>query len=152
MKPIRPSLNPVSDSHPERRREGAGEGDKAEQDGEDEDGKDSEDAGMINYEATEPESPAEAVQRGDDLGDLFADGNQDDTKLQTLAGSRAEDNEVVVQFMDDENFLCHPCGDDRTPQILKTQVMPSKDDVQSHFPRSWCPICIKATLNHDGHF
>ena len=73
MKPIRPSLNPVSDSHPERRREGAGEGDKAEQDGEDEDGKDSEDAGMINYEATEPDSPAEAVQRGDDLGDLFAE-------------------------------------------------------------------------------
>ena len=94
-------MNPVSDSHPERRREGAGGGDEAEKDGEDEDGEDSEDAGMNNYEATEPDSPAEAAQRGDDLGDLFADGNQDDTKLQTLVESRAEDNEVVVQFMDD---------------------------------------------------
>ena len=150
-------MNPLSDSHPERGREGAGEGDEAEKDGEDEDGKDSDDAGMINYEATEPGSPAEAAQRGDDLDDLFAEGNQDDTKLQTLAENRTEDNEVVVQFMDDENFLCHPCGDDRTPKILKTPVMPSKEDVQSHFAthlpyRSWCPVCIKAKLKEDWHF
>ena len=154
-------MNPLSDSHPERGREGAGEGDEAEKDGEDEDGKDSDDAGMINYEATEPGSPAEAAQRGDDLDDLFAEGNQDDTKLQTLAENRTEDNEVVVQFMDqfmdNENFQCHPCGDDRTPQILKTPVMPSKEDVQSHFAthlpyRSWCRICIKAKLKEDGHF
>ena len=81
---------------------------EAEKDWEDEDGKDSDDAGMINYEATEPGSPAEAAQRGDDLDDLFAEGNQDDAKLQTLAENRTEDNEVVVQFMDqfmnNENF------------------------------------------------
>ena len=154
-------MNPLSDSHPERGREGAGEGDEAEKDGEDEDGKDSDDAGMINYEATEPGSPAEAAQRGDDLDDLFAEGNQDDAKLQTLAENRTEDNEVVVQFMDqfmdNENFQCHPCGDDRTPQILKTPVMPSKEDVQSNFVthlpyRSWCQVRIKAKLKEDGHF
>ena len=59
--------------------------------------------------------------------------------------------------MYDSELLCHPCGDIRTPMILKAPIMATAKAVEEHFAthlqfRNWCPVCMKAKLRDDGHY
>ena len=127
MKPIRQSIFPFTVSAPEGRPEGEGDGEEGIKDGTT---ANMDEDGIVEYEPTDP---------GDD------DKAVDVVRV------------VEVESKDEQDLLCHPCGDERLPKILQTPMKPSKDDVNAHFAmhlpyRSWCPACVKAKLREDGHY
>ena len=78
-------------------------------------------------------------------------------------GESAEE-EVIdkeVEFMKyskhEDPFVCSPSGDSREPVIIRSPIMPSAEDIKTHYAthlpyRSWCPVCVKAKCKEDGHF
>ena len=108
MKPIRPSLKPISMTEPlpERGQRSVEGGD--DENGEDEDENFRDDEIAVEYEPTDPDAPMDMAQRHDELDDLFADGNEN-SQGAAVEEASIKHQRVEVEFDLDENFLCHPC-------------------------------------------
>ena len=130
-------------------------------DDEDEDDDMEEDDPEMEYEPTEPDiAVAEAYQDRNFVDDIFAADPEDGSGPK---GESAEE-EVIdkeVEFMKyskhEDPFVCSPSGDSREPVIIRSPIMPSAEDIKTHYAthlpyRSWCPVCVKAKCKEDGHF